>query len=89
MAVRSRPLATGQRIFGPAALLVVAVVIHLPTLSQPLLEAHAFRQTQTAYTTLMFARDGIDLLRPPLPSWGPLGLCHSSFHCSRRQPRSL
>lgn len=36
----------------------------------PLLDQHAFRQTQTAMTVYWFLRDGIDLLRPPLPVFG-------------------
>lgn len=36
----------------------------------PLLDQHAFRQTQTALTVYWYVRDGIDLLRPPLPLFG-------------------
>jgi 4-amino-4-deoxy-L-arabinose transferase-like glycosyltransferase len=54
-----------------AGLLVVAVLIRLPTLDLPLLERHAFRQTQTAYTARIFHTDGIDLLHPQLPVLGP------------------
>lgn len=55
----------------PAALIAVAVVMRLPTLSLPLLERHAFRQTQTAYTARIFHTDGIDLFHPQLPVLGP------------------
>ena len=54
-----------------AALLLLALAIRVPTLAQPLVEAHAFRQTQTAYTALLYARDGIDLLHPRVPVLGP------------------
>jgi len=57
------------------ALAVVAVLSALvtyvaPTLDLPLLEKHAFRQTQTAYTARVFHEDGIDLLHPKLPVFG-------------------
>lgn len=65
---------------GPAAWLVeaalvvgvlgVLVVYAAPTLGQPLLEKHAFRQTQTAYTARIFHEEGIDLLHPQLPVLG-------------------
>jgi 4-amino-4-deoxy-L-arabinose transferase-like glycosyltransferase len=41
-----------------------------PTLDAPLLEEHAFRQTQTAWTARVFHEDGIDLLHPKLPVFG-------------------
>lgn len=50
--------------------LAVAALMHLPTLAQPLLEAHPFRQTQTAFTALIFHERGIDLLHPKLPVLG-------------------
>jgi len=52
------------------ALLLLAVVVRLPTLGQPLVEHHEFRQTQTAYTALLFHEDGVDLLHPKLPVLG-------------------
>jgi hypothetical protein len=52
-------------------LIAVTVLIHLPTLASPLVEVHAFRQTQTAYTALIYHRQGIDLLHTPLPILGP------------------
>jgi hypothetical protein len=55
----------------PVVAIVLAVAIHLPTLDQPLLDKHAFRQTQTAYTARIFGTDGIDLLHSKLPVLGP------------------
>jgi len=51
-------------------LLVAFVALLAPTLDNPLLEKSAFRQTQTAYTALVFHEDGIDLLHPRLPVLG-------------------
>jgi len=45
-------------------------VTRFPTLRQPLLEAHGFRQTQTAYTAVIFHEEGVDLLHPELPVLG-------------------
>jgi len=55
----------------PAALLLAAFVIHLPTLAAPLVDRHPFRQTQTAFTARIFHEQGIDLLHPKLPVLGP------------------
>ncbi len=52
------------------ALLAVALLVRLPTLEQPLGEAHNFRQTQTAYTAVVFHDEGVDLLHPKLPVFG-------------------
>jgi 4-amino-4-deoxy-L-arabinose transferase-like glycosyltransferase len=65
IALRTPPIAVGL------ALLGLALVIHIPTLNQPLLETQEFRQTQTAYTALIFHLQGIDLLRPQVPVFGP------------------
>ena len=54
----------------PAGLLLLAVLIHLPTLGAPLLDRHPFRQTQTAFTARIFHEQGIDLLHPKLPILG-------------------
>jgi hypothetical protein len=73
-AVRSGASALESRWFEPltvAILLVAAIGIRAPTLGQPLLEAHGFRQTQTAYTALIFRDDGISLLHSRLPVLGP------------------
>ena len=59
-------------LWAPAMLVAYCVVV-LPSLGQSLLESHAHRQTQTAYTALLYAQDRIDLLRPPLPVLGPPG----------------
>ena len=53
-----------------ACVLSAFVVFVSPTLDQPLLERHAFRQTQTAYTARIFHEDGIDLIHPKLPVFG-------------------
>ena len=63
----------------PALLMLVAALARLPTLGQPLTEAHGFRQTQTAYTALIYHRQGIDLLRPELPVAGPPWLVPFEF----------
>jgi hypothetical protein len=62
-----------------AAFLLAYVAIVLPSLGQSLLENHAYRQTQTAYTAVLFAENGIDLLRPPLPVLGPPGTVPLEF----------
>ena len=54
-----------------AAVLVAILLTRLPTLSNPLTEAHAFRQTQTAWASLLFSQQGIDLLHPQMPVFGP------------------
>ena len=53
------------------ALLAVAAAAKLPTLQQPLTENYAWRQTQTAWTALIYHQEGIDLLRPEVPVHGP------------------
>jgi 4-amino-4-deoxy-L-arabinose transferase-like glycosyltransferase len=57
----------------PAGVFLVAMsaVVHLPTLDQPLLETQSFRQTHTAFNALIFHQNGIDLLHPQLPVFGP------------------
>ncbi len=50
--------------------LIAIIITRFPTLDQRLLEAHSFRQTQTAFQTLEFHRVGIDLLRPIVPVLG-------------------
>ena len=52
------------------AVLAALVVYVAPTLDRPLLEKHAFRQTQTAYTARIFHEQGIDLLHPKVPVLG-------------------
>ena len=53
-----------------AAVLAAIVITRFPTLDQRLLEAHSFRQTQTAFQTLEFHKVGVDLLRPIVPVLG-------------------
>lgn len=55
------------------------VLALLPSIGQTLVESHAHRQTQTAYTALLYAESGIDLLRPPLPTLGPPGSVPQEF----------
>lgn len=52
------------------AALAIFVGYVAPTLSAPLLEAHPFRQTQTAWTAREFHEGGFDLLHPKLPVFG-------------------
>jgi hypothetical protein len=54
-------------------LIGIAVASRLPTLGDPLVESNAFRQTQTAYASVIYHRAGIDLLHTPLPTIGPPG----------------
>lgn len=64
----------------PVAAIIAAYVVGVaPSLGQPLLETHAYRQTQTAYTAVLFHDRGIDLLRPPLPIFGPPGVAPLEF----------
>lgn len=51
-------------------LLIAYVAYVAPTLGRPLLERHAFRQTQTAYPARVYHEEGIDLLHPKLPVLG-------------------
>lgn len=60
-------------------MLAVYCVGVLPSLGQTLLETHAHRQTQTAYTAVLYAEGAIDLLRPPLPILGPPGSIPQEF----------
>jgi hypothetical protein len=53
-----------------ALVLIAFVVAVTPTLGQPLLGYHGFRQTQTAYTARIYHDQGIDLLHPKLPVLG-------------------
>jgi hypothetical protein len=52
-------------------LVVGSVILRLQNLVSPLLEAHGFRQTQTAFTVWTFLREGISWLHPQLPVYGP------------------
>jgi hypothetical protein len=52
-------------------LVVMSVVVRVQNLVSPLLEAHAFRQTQTAFTVWTFLREGVSWLHAQLPVYGP------------------
>jgi hypothetical protein len=54
----------------PLLLLAAAAAARLPTLGHPLTEVHPFRQTQTAFSAVIYAEQGIDLLRPQVPVFG-------------------
>jgi multisubunit Na+/H+ antiporter MnhF subunit len=54
-----------------AGLIAVGTLIRIPQLWHGLNEMHAFRQTQTTYVALEYARHGINLLHTPLPIFGP------------------
>jgi len=62
-----------------ALLVFAAVVPRLPTLAQPLVEDHPFRQTWTAWTAKLFHERGIDLLHPLVPIFGPPFVLPSEF----------
>lgn len=64
------PRSRRRESWGVALLLLLALAVRLPTLNQPLIEKHAFRQTQTAYTAVLFHEHGVDLLHPKLPIFG-------------------
>ena len=53
-----------------AGLLLVAVAIRLPNLDAELLGRHGFRETQTAYTAVLYHDEGVSLLHPELPVLG-------------------
>ena len=78
--VRELTRLRGERHLWLAGLMLVAyVAVVLPSLGQTLLDSHAHRQTQTAYTAVLFASRGFDLLRPPLPVLGPPGVLPLEF----------
>jgi hypothetical protein len=54
-----------------AGLIAVGTLIRIPQLWHGLDEMHAFRQTQTTFVALEYARHGINLLHTPLPVFGP------------------
>ena len=68
------PRSSAPRVLLEAALVACVlgafVAYVVPTLDQPLLEKHAWRQTQTAYSARIFHEQGIDLLHPKLPVFG-------------------
>lgn len=50
--------------------LVAVALTRLPTMDHPLTDIHAFRQTQTAWASLLFAQSGIDWFHPQVPVFG-------------------
>jgi hypothetical protein len=54
-----------------AGLIAVGTLIRIPQLWHGLTEMHAFRQTQTTFVALEYARRGVNLLHTPLPIFGP------------------
>jgi 4-amino-4-deoxy-L-arabinose transferase-like glycosyltransferase len=52
------------------AVVVVALLSRVPTLTQPLLGLHGFRQTQTAYTALLLHEGSGSVMDPFLPVLG-------------------
>jgi 4-amino-4-deoxy-L-arabinose transferase-like glycosyltransferase len=60
-------------------MLAAYVAIVAPSLGQSLVENHAYRQTQTAYTAVLFAEHGVDFMRPPLPVLGVPGVVPQEF----------
>lgn len=65
-------------VIGGGLLGLYALVV-MPSVGQSLVETYPFRQTQTAYTAFLYAEQGIDLLRPPLPILGPPGVIPFEF----------
>jgi hypothetical protein len=53
-----------------ATVLAAFILVVAPTLGQPLLKRHAFRQTQTAYTARIYHEQGMDIVHPKLPVLG-------------------
>nr|ADI87674.1 glycosyl transferase family protein [uncultured Nitrospirae bacterium MY2-1F] len=53
------------------ALVTCSVFIRMVNIASPLLEAHAFRQTQTAITIWTFVKEGIDFFSYQTPVFGP------------------
>ena len=54
----------------PAGLIALGTIIRIPQLFHGLNEMHAFRQSQTTYVALEYARHGINLFHTPLPVFG-------------------
>lgn len=68
MAVAVRDRLAGWRL----ALLFIGLgtLIRVPQLDNSLVEAFAFRQTQTAFVAREYVREGVDIFRTPLPVLG-------------------
>jgi hypothetical protein len=69
--VEEHSTSTGHAAGWLAGLIAVGTLIRIPQLSHGLNEMYKFRQTQTAFVALEYARHGIDLLHTPLPIFGP------------------
>lgn len=54
-----------------AVLMLVGTVVRIPQLGHGLNDGHPFRQTQTAFVAVEYARHGINLSHTPLPIFGP------------------
>jgi hypothetical protein len=55
----------------PLMLVILAALVRLPLLGRNLYEEHSFRQTQTAWVSREYFRNGIDLLNYPVQVFGP------------------
>lgn len=62
-----------------AVVIFLALLPRLPTLTQALVETHSWRQTQTAFTAVIYAKEGIDLFNPQVPVLGPPFTMHLEF----------
>jgi hypothetical protein len=69
--VEEHSASTGHGAVWLAGLIAVGTLIRIPQLWHGLNEMHAFRQTQTTFVALEYARRGINLLHTPLPIFGP------------------
>ena len=76
---RAHRVSPGRATYLAVGAIALYVVCLLPSIGQALVESHAHRQTQTAYTALLYAERGVDLLRPPLPILGPPGSVPQEF----------
>ncbi|MFV0493655.1 hypothetical protein [Mycobacterium sp.] len=69
--IRMRSLAMTPFAGWLSAVIAVGTLVRIPQLFHRLNEMHSFRQTQTAYVALEYARRGINPLHTPLPIFGP------------------
>jgi hypothetical protein len=70
-AQQTLPVWHAASIVAITTLVVASVIVRLQNLVSPLLEAHAFRQTQTAFTVWGFLREGVSWFHAQLPVYGP------------------
>lgn len=59
-----------RRFGAEGALLLLGLLVRLPAMGQSLLVQHGWRQTQTAWTAILYHRHGVDLWRPTVPVFG-------------------